>query len=256
MCKNFKYFAFFLLLICVCVYKLSDHRNGVAATLEKTIVKNLTNHNENNFVTKKNFSFNGIQSYAAIRRNADADKNNQQTFTKIHDLIYPKAFNTINGDVNLQTGRNITLNEIALKQNGNSLFEQMDNLKMPNENWRLESDGFESKHGNADLLMNTYGQETATQSAGPPLDNYNNTNLLHLVNPLFVMGLLAFVAYLISSVLGLVDRLHLTNVLLPHDYARVTEHDFGHSLGINSKLLKDFENILQITVDLYDKQHK
>lgn len=254
----------FLLIFGICVYKLSGQKNMIP---ERATVDRMFNSSGNgndsadfNFITNQNFASSGIQAYgyrSAHRKYTDDEK----VFNKIHDFIHPKLFNKINSDIQLRNTRNITLNEIALKQKGNNFLETIGNANTDNWNAASNQEMAELKHGNGDFLINPYSYDTHTASPSSMspsstsnlVENGNHQyDLVHVINPLLVMGLLTFVAFLLSSILGLVDRLQLTNGLTPAIYSRQNERNDGRT--VNYKLLMDFENILQMAIHLYERK--
>lgn len=205
----------------------------------------------------------------------DDDIRSEALIKQIHPFVFPKQFNTIDGIPN--RGNNTTNDQhISVEVNG------IDDLN----NERLD-DNFapiEQKHQNADLIPmsshffdrpakghSNYGYfDRPHQHQSHQMFSHNNNcllGLLHGCDPLILMGILGFLAYVINSILNLVNRVNLplltpatstemntaaaaaTKALLAQHH--IIDYD-DHAIESNQKLLKDFERILQMAIDIYD----
>lgn len=193
------------------------------------------------------------------------DIRSEALIKKIHPFVYPKQFNTLEGVP--PRGFNVTKDNYMeirnMEQQNSERFDDsysQHDQKLPSiDLLPLGSNFFDSsKHG-----QYNYGYYDKPQRYPYLPSQANNCllGLLRLQDPLELLGILGFVAYIINSVLNLVDRLNLP--LLASSSAAVgmpTAAVFSATAATktllqnadekqnesNQKLLKDFERILQM----------
>lgn len=275
---NFNLVNLFVLFICVSGYKISTDSN-------------MSNDENYSLLITNDVSSNGLISNNQIDEN---DVRSEALIKKIHPFVYPKQFNTIEG-MPPNRGFNVT-NE--------HLMENHDDVDNSN-NERLELDETltppDQKNSNSDLIpLSThlfdrqpakhaphfhYGyfdrpiahQQQQLQQHHPHsiLPHANNCllGLLHGCDPLMLLGILGFLAYVINSVLGLVNRINLTPLLTTtatttemtsatvNNAAAATKASLiqypnldERTVESNQKLLKDFERILQMAIENYEQK--
>lgn len=203
----------------------------------------------------------------------DADVRSEALIKKIHPFIYPKQFNTLEG---MPTRRANTTSENLLGiRNLEALQENSDRID--------ETYGVDHKHHNIDLIplpthlhdVSKHGHFHNGYFDRPHHSNYQSHNanqccLLGLLQSpdlsLVILGVLGFVAYLVNAVVGLVDRLNLpllspgmaitptvTNAATTKTlFQRQTFDD--RTTESHQKLLKDFERILQMAIEVYEQK--
>lgn len=246
-----------LILVCVGEFRLQSDKISVSAVQifnPKEII-------DSEITIDPNSSGDVVRSEALIKR--------------IHPFIFPKQFNTL--DAMATNAFNISNDRGGSTSNSNA--------EILNKNDRTEESHFELMPSSI-YLSNELKHNSLYNSVDRPAFNYHhhtqnlapiaqgNNCLLGLLrpgDPLFVMGILAFLAYVISSVLNLVDRLNLpllvpatsvnmsavptaTNALIASNKALVTprQHTDNRFLDNSQNLLRDFERILQMAIELYD----
>lgn len=193
------------------------------------------------------------------------DIRSEALIKKIHPFVYPKQFNTLEGIP--PRGFNVTNeNYMEIRNMDQQNSERFDDSysqhdqKLPSiDLLPLGSNFFDSsKHG-----QHNYGYYDKPQYSSYLPSQANNCllGLLRLQDPLGLLGVLGFVAYIINSVLNLVDRLNL-QLLTPASTAMgmptasvfsataatktLLQNADEKSNESNQKLLKDFERILQM----------
>lgn len=201
------------------------------------------------------------------------DVRSEALIKKIHPFVFPKQFNTIDGMPN--RGFNATI-ENMMEIRDNERFD--DNFTPPNgDQSHLDGDlvpvsthlfDRPAKHGN---FHSGYFDRPHHQQVLPHANNCM-LGLMHGCDPLMLLGILGFLAYVINSVLSLVNRLGLP-LLAPTTAAGMTataatsslatkaslaQHQlFGiddQTVESNQKLLKDFERILQMAIEVYEQK--
>lgn len=165
------------------------------------------------------------------------DLSDYQAFQRFKYLVYPnKFFDTSNRDqqstsmIGSAFARNITIDEIQLpttninddqlmSRNKNNMFSRrLDGQQQPlvessssmlSRHYPITDYQHEHHHlihPNTAPAVLMYGLGASNQPNHFPSNTQTTTNM---ADPLFVMATLAFVAFLINSILGLVDRLNL-----------------------------------------------
>lgn len=217
---------------------------------------------ENEFQRKSSTDNTDIRSEALIK--------------KIHPFVYPKQFNTLEGmptrgfnvsNENFMEIRNAETNQQNSERFSDDSYSQIDS-KLPNVDLvPLGSNLYEtSKHGH--FHYGYFDKPHQNQHHFPAHVNNCLLGMLHLQDPLVLLGVLGFVAYLVNSVLSLVDRLNLPLVAqagMPTaavtsasatTKTSIVQRQNGDDKPIesNQRLLKDFERILQMAIDAYEQK--
>lgn len=160
-----------------------------------------------------------------------------EALKNIQNSVYPKLYKAI-GPIghHIKSNRNIT----------------MDDIESENLYTKLDQNVIESKHANID--------GGSAESNLLPMGNNNNLpSALQLIDPLFLMAVLGFIAYIVNTVLGLVDKLHLTNVLgvsAPPFYSnhRRQQDLTIPSFDVNQNFLRDLERIFRLAIEMYERK--
>lgn len=79
-------------------------------------------------------------------------------------------------------------------------------------------------------------------------------SMSHIMDPLFLMATLAFVAFLINSILGLVNRLNLPAVVRGRRHNFVSFPASGEQRTVNEDLLDEIELVLNIAFEQFEKR--
>lgn len=224
-----------------------------------------------------------------------SDLSDYQAFQRFKYLVYPNKFaetttlkNQGSSLVGSAFARNITIDEIQLPTtsksndelvNGHNMFRRRSDheqsLMEAHPSLSLESRHYPIPdynqhehhhlvHPNSGPAVLLYGFSAANQPNSFPSSMQGMT---HMADPLFVMATLAFVAFLINSIMGLVDRLNLLP-LVPTSTKRrgkvepvVTHnriiwperrHDDQSEEGVEA-LLRELEITIRAAFDRYEK---
>lgn len=245
-----------LILVCVGELRLQGAKTSVLAVQifnPKEII-------DSEITTDPNESGDVVRSEALIKR--------------IHPFIFPKQFNTL--DAMATNAFNITNDRGVSNNNNAEIVDKTDRTEeshfelIPSTTYLNNELKHNSWHNSVDRPPYNYHHQTQNLA---PIAHGNNCllGLLRPGDPIFLMGILAFLAYVINSVLNLVDRLNLplltpaapgnlsaissaTNALTASNKALViprqhTDHRFSDN---GQNLLRDFERILQMAIELYD----
>lgn len=290
---NFNLIYLLVLFVYVSGYKISTEDSNVSNEENYSLL--ITNQSydvpSNDLTSNNQIDHHRKSSSSPIDEN---DVRSEALIKKIHPFVYPKQFNIIEG-IPPNRGFNVTnehLMEIRddLVDSTNTNNERLDEtLTPPNQ-----------KTSNSDLIpLSThlfdrqpakhashfhYGfldrpithHQPLHQSILPHANNCLLGGLLHGCDPLMLLGILGFLAYVINSILGLVNRINLPPLLtttatttemtaatvannaaaaaatkaslLP--YPNIDER----TVESNQKLLKDFERILQMAIETYEQK--
>lgn len=268
-----------LILVFVCVggYKISSvPLNSDEDNFSLLITNQSYDVPTNDFVSNQM----EFQRKSSTNDDDDDDVRSEALIKKIHPFVYPKQFNTFEG---MPTRRINTTTENSLEtRNSESAQQNSDRI----DDYHGPPD---HKHHNMDLIplathlhdASKHGQFHHGYFDRPHHSQYsshhdNQCCLLGQMHgpdlPLILLGVLGFVAYLVNAVMGLVDRLNLpllssamavmptstaTNALTaaaatkdlfqrqPIDYRTTESHQ---------KLLKDFERILQMAIEVHEQK--
>lgn len=163
--------------------------------------------------------------------------NEFQALKRIHQFVYPKIFNVLNDQ-----------NELSPRENTSSSVNNSDNAEL--------------KHANLDF---TSGEGTLRPTfPAHPSANPNFHGILSLIDPIFLMAVFGFIVYLINSVLRIVDRVHLIGPLLSSTPAasmlptNLPRHQFDmlrSPKDVNDLLMRDFERILNLTIEMFEEKY-
>lgn len=232
------------------------------------------------------------------------DVRSEALIKKIHPFVYPKQFNTIDGILPPPNrGFNVT-NEHLIE-----IRDELDNLNHLN-NQRLDETLTPPDHkkANTDAVLpwstHLFDRQPAKHAAqhfhygfidrpalSPlqlqhlqhnsilPHANHCLSGLLQGCDPLMLLGILGFVAYVISAVVSLVNRITnlpplLTSATAAAEMAGTTVNNAPiattgaamkaslvpfpnideQTVESNQKLLKDFERILQMAIEMYEQK--
>lgn len=208
----------------------------------------------------------------------DTDIRSEALIKKIHPFVYPKQFNTLESlptrGFNVTNDNFMEIRNIETNQQHNDRFDdsfaQLDQ-KLPNVDLvPLGSNLYESsKHGH--YHYGYFDKPHNNHQYSPAQANNCLLGLLQHQDPLVLLGILGFVAYIINSVLSLVDRLNLpllsTATAAGMPTAAVTSATATTKTSLvqrpnaddksnesNQRLLKDFERILQMAIDVYEQK--
>lgn len=266
-----------LVFACVGAFKTTSDSSSSAEENYSLLITN-----QSYDVPTNDFSSNQIEHQRkSLMSPEESNMRSEALIKKIHPFIYPKQFNTLEGMP--------TRGFNATNEHPNHLVEIRD-LENPNHE-RDDSYGTsDQNHPNGDLIP--LGTHLFDRPAGltkhdhfhygyfdkqqyhPMHSNTNNClgGLLQGCDPLVLMGILGFLAYVINTILRLVDRINLP-LLSPHLTSDMTaasaatnaaatktsliqQHqnlvDNRGGVESNQKLLKDFERILQMAIEMYE----
>lgn len=211
----------FLILILSFVggYKLSEYENLTKSNLSDSSIGPL-------------ISDDGHTTYEALKN--------------IHNYVYPKLYQAIDPIGYNKSSRNITLNDI-----GNNHFYT-----------KLDQNHIESKHANIDFGSsenNLHMTNLMHSGGGGGGSNTNLASVLPLIDPLFLMAVLGFIAYIINAVLSLVDKLHVSTLLGPSTSPFYRIHRRQHetampAFDVNQHFLIDLEKIFRLAIELYENK--
>lgn len=155
------------------------------------------------------------------------DLSDYQAFQRFKYLVYPHKFaDTTNTNKNSPSivgsafARNITIDEIQLPTTQNNeqqmisektIFRRRSDYQQPlmeasssleSRHYPLQDYHHDHPHNGPAVLMYGFGVPNQPNS-------FPSNGMANMGDPLFVMATLAFVAFLVNSILGLVDRLNL-----------------------------------------------
>lgn len=189
---------------------------------------------------------------------SDADQ-----FEMIKLFVFPKNYENFNSSSidhhHVGSSRNITFVELleigGVGTNGSAIISLPQQSSLVSSEFTPINANEQQHHDRSDYYTNYHQPLMHSpyewQQQGTP------NSMGHLVDPLFLMATLAFVAFLINSVLGLVDRLNLPTVVR----ARTSRLDFldqtNHTNPItiqNNQLLNEIEMLLKIAFDNFEKK--
>lgn len=206
-------------------------------------VNNTTKVFLNNPITENSFQ-------AKILKDTDSlmDKD-YQTFKLFKYYVYPRKYDVEAKEMTRSNiSRNITIDEINLSNAFQPMFDVSTNKINTKKQLRILND------------------EEQFRSHYYPVDGHNfDTSaggMLHLVDPLFLMATLAFVAFLINSILGLVDRLNLPPVVRARHGSSDGNGNFLLRIADprrkmdNVELLDEIETALKIAFDAFESRFK
>lgn len=277
----------FLLAVFVCVgsYKTTTQRS--ASNEENSYSLLITNQSYD--VPSNDLPSNDQADYQRKSSTSvdDTDVRSEALIKKIHPFVYPKLFNTIEGLPNHGSNTsNQHLMEIRGDADEDANQERLDETLTPPDQKNTDADLiplsthlFERppppKHALQHLHYGYFDRPTQQHHSILPQAPPNNCllGLLHGCDPLMLLGVLGFLAYVINAVLGLVNRLPplLTTT------ATTTETTINHAataaaaavpkisliqypnidertVESNQKLLRDFERILQMAIEIYEQK--
>lgn len=280
-----------MLFVCVSGYKISrSDSNMLDEENYSVLITNQSNDVPSNDLTA-NDQIDYERKSSAPPIDAD-DVRSEALIKKIHPFVYPKQFNTIEG---MPPNRGFNVTNEHLMEIRDDLVDNASNNERLDETLTPP----DQKHGNTDLLPLTthlfdrqpakhaphfhYGYLDRPIATHHPqlhhsiLPHANNCllGLLHGCDPLMLLGILGFLAYVINSIMGLVNRINLAPLLtttstttemtaatvnnaaaaaatkaLSNPYASMDER----TVESNQKLLKDFERIFQMAIEVYEQK--
>lgn len=193
-----------------------------------------------------------IQSTIAPPENTERDEIQQevtdyQNFQLFKYYVYPRKYEQA---AHPTTSRNITIDGIRYQNNND--FKPIFDVSGKSINRKKQL----KMLNNADQLRSHY----YSVSDGHNFDT-GAGNMLHLVDPLFLMATLAFVAFLINSILGLVDRINLPPVVRArHGDTPNNDGDILVRIAdprrklVDDKLLDEIETALQIAFNAFESR--
>lgn len=242
----------YLILVLICVGDFPNGIHAVAVELFPSNDDNIRNYPIDHY-EDDNFANTNIRSEALIK--------------KIHPFIFPKQFNALDATAtnafNISTERNTS--EINISENADRTD---DNFELIPPLYDLSKHN--TLHGYIDRPHYHHHQQ---QNNLLPINQSNNClfGLLRPGDPLILLGILAFLAYVINSVLSLVDRINLpllnsstssnlssssSNALSASNKGFITPRQYVDErfLDNNQNLLRDFERILHLAVETYDRK--
>lgn len=244
-----------LILVCVGEFRLQSAKISVSAVR----IFNPKEMIDLSLTGDPNDSVDGVRSEALIK--------------KIHPFIFPKQFNTLDAMAtnafNISNDRGGSNTDAEMVDKNDRTDESHFEL-IPSSTYLGNELKHNSWHNPIDRPPFNYHHHTQNLA---PMAHGNNCllGLLRPGDPVFLMGILAFLAYVINSVLNLVDRLNLpllnpaaagnlsamssaTNAETASNKAlvRSRQHTDNRFLDNSQNLLRDFERILQMAIELYD----
>lgn len=281
-----------LSICCVSGYKISSASDSSASSEENysLLITNQSNDIQSNddLTSNDQIDYHRKSSSSSLPSSMDKeDVRSEALIKKIHPFVYPKQFNTIEG-IPPHRGFNVTNDHlmdirddlVGDNANGERLNETPPDQKHSNSDLMPLSthlfDRQPAKHashfhyGFFDRPLATHHPQQLHHSIVPHANNCL-LGLLHGCDPLMLLGILGFLAYVINTILGLVNRINLPSLLATtattadmtaatvannaaatkaplNPYANIDER----TMESNQKLLKDFERILQIFIEVYE----
>lgn len=160
-----------------------------------------------------------------------------ETLQAFKYFVYPAKYSNSMSN-NTITSRNITLDKInyqpVMKKTSIASNENL---------FRIIDDQPDYRQNNPNNYYNYDGYIQPQQGFQPHLLNQGNS-MVHLVDPLFLMATLAFVMFLINSILGLVNKLNLPILGSTRNQALNDVGD-GERDRMNDEVLDDIERIIK-----------
>lgn len=287
---NFNLIYLLVLFICASSFKISTSDSNTSS--EENFSLLITN--QSNDIPSNDLASNDQIDYhrkpsASSLSISDSDVRSEALIKKIHPFVYPKQFNTVEG-MPPNRGFNVTnehfmdIRDDLVENTSNN--ERLDETLTPPDQKHSNSDLIPlsthlfdrqpAKH--APHFHYGYFDRPTTHHQQQPqhsvLPHANNCllGLLHGCDPLMLLGILGFLAYVINSILGLVNRINLVPLLTTTatttemtastvannaatkasviSYPNIDEQ----TVESNQKLLRDFERILQMAIEIYDQK--
>lgn len=162
-------------------------------------------------------------------------------------FVYPSKYSKSMFNNTIMTRRNITLDKInylppanASAADNESLFRIVDDESFYRQN-------YPTNYYNYDQGYQGYQPVNPTQPMNQPHFLNQGTSMVNLIDPLFLMATLAFVVFLINSVLGLVSKLNLPLVGGGSKRNRPFEEitDDGERDQMNDEIFDEIESIFR-----------
>lgn len=165
---------------------------------------------------------------------SDGQHTTYEALKNIQNYVYPKLYKPLDSIGNTKSSRNITLDDIG-------------------------NDTIQSKHANNDggSAENSVASTNLMQMGS----SGNLSSVLQLIDPLFLMAVLGFIAYIINAVLSLVDKLHLTKLLSTSSSSfyrihRRQQEPAMPSFDVNQNFLSDLERLFRLAIEMYERKIK
>lgn len=279
-----------VLFICVSGYKISRSDSNTSDEEKYSLLfTNQSNDDPSNDLTANDQSDYQRKSSSPIDED---DARSEALIKKIHPFVYPKQFNTIDG---IPPNRGFNVTNEHLMEIRDELVDNASNNERLGETLTPP----DQKHAHSDLMpLSTHLFDRQPAKHAPhfqygyidrpigthhqqlhhsilPHPNHCLLGLLHGCDPLMLLGIMGFLAYVINSILGLVNRIGLPPLLTTTStttemtaatvnnaaaaaatkaslipYANID----GRTVESNQKLLKDFERILQMAIEVYEQK--
>lgn len=171
----------------------------------------------------------------------DGKHTTYEALKNIQNNVYPKLYKTTEPNGHTKSSRNITLDDIKSE----NLYTKLDQSLVESKHANIDGGSAESNLHMTNLLLSG--------------NNHNVTSILQLLDPLFLMAVLGFIAYVINAVLCLVERLHLTKLLgtpaTPfYSIHRRQQEAITPSLNVNQNFLQDLERIFRLAIEVYERK--
>lgn len=255
---------------------LNINKIGSSSVLTKVVAdspETVENNDFDSLVHENEFAYeNRRHSMEYPLERIENDIKSEALIKKIHPFIYPKHYNTLEAidstNVSVLTGE---LEKTPHEENTQRKNERIDDYYGPidQQNSVDRNSLHHASQKHAHSYFDSFDRPThQSYTHAYPINHHNKCALggLHLVDPLFLMAVLGFLAYIINSVVSLVDRINLpllnpamsssmtvgtsasTKSAIPFDVLREKSPD------TNQHLLKDFERILQMAIDAYEQK--
>lgn len=177
------------------------------------------------------------------RLSSDDGHTTYEAWKNAQNYVYPKLYKTTEPNGHIKSSRNITLDDVGSE----TIFTKLDQSLI------------ESKHTNIDGGSSENGLHLINLL--PTGGNNGLSNILQLIDPLFLMAVLGFVVYIVNAVLCLVDKLHLSRLLgssvspvFYNNYRRQQEASTFPSFDANQNFLRDLERIFRLAIELYERK--
>lgn len=167
----------------------------------------------------------------------DEDK----TLEALKYFVYPTKYSNIPMFNNSSTSRNITIDKInyqPIEQTSVASVTSAESL------YRIIDDPADYRQNAPNSYYNYDGYNQPQQGFQPHLLN-QGSSMVHLVDPLFVMATLAFVVFLINSILGLVSKLPNLPIIGSNRNQPLNEIDDGERDRMNDEVLDEIEKIIK-----------
>lgn len=262
----------------------------------------MVNSNARSFVSATEISFPGknnsfdVQLASIDSANLlsahDSNARSEALIKKIHPFIFPKQFNILDSVANEAPQMDTMTNQNFIDESDEQHMNVTSNMNKINEN----TDRADNTYDLIPLTMHPHEltkHNSFQNYLNRPFNNPHNivpiTNPINAINPtntncvtgllagctsdsLLLLGILAFLAYVINSVISLVDRIGLpllgpvtsnlssittaTNALSASNKGLITTRQYVDErfLDNNQNLLRDFERILQMAIDSFERK--